>query len=207
MRKLALALAAATACATAGEAGAPPPPSFRGVRSLVLVRSADERVQRPRDPLDALDETLRGRGFLTRLVELAHRPPRELAPLERLFGQLEARAGASRSERVAAPVGAAGKDAGAIVAQLGVDAVASYHRLDRRRPELPPPALPGTLFPPPPVSVERPVAALAVVDRDGHVATFAWGDSGPLEDPGVPLNAAEAIDMLVRALTGEPPED
>ena len=209
MRRLALALAAAAACATTGEAVAPPPPSFRQVSSLVLVRSADERTRRPRDPLDALDETLRARGFRTRVVDLARKPPPELAPLERLFAQLEARAGASRPERVATPVGTAGKDAAAAVAQLGVDAVASYHRLELRRPpDLPPPALPGTIFPPAPAApLQRPLGALAIVDREGHVATFAWGDAGPLEDPGVPLNAAEAIDMLVRALTGEPPDE
>ncbi len=208
MRKLALALAAFTACATAGEAVAPPPSPFRRVRSLVLVRAADERAQRPRDPLDALDETLRARGFTTRIVELPRKPPPELAPLERLFGQLELRAAARRPERVAAPTGAAGRDAAAAVAQLGVDAVATYHRLDRHRlSDLPPPALPGSIFPPPPAPVERPVAGFALVDREGHVAAFAWGDAGPLEDPSVPLNAAEAIDFLVRALTGEPPEE
>lgn len=208
MRTFALALVAFTACATAGEAAAPPPSPFRGVRSLVLVRAGDAHGQRPKDALDGLDETLRARGFTTRIVELGSKPPPELASLERLFAQLELRAASRRSERIASPVGAAGRDAGAVVAQLGVDAVVSYHRLDRRRPPEPPPALlPDSIFPPPPPPAERPIGALMLVDREGHVAAFAWGDAGPLEDPAVPLNAAEAIDFLVRALTGEPPDE
>ncbi len=206
MRTFALALVAFTACATAGEA-APPPSPFRGARSLVLVRAGDAHGQRPKDALDGLDETLRARGFTTRIVELG-KPPPELASLERLFAQLELRAASRRSERIAPPVGAAGREAGAVVAQLGVDAVVSYHRLDRRRPPEPPPALlPGSIFPPPPPPAGRPIGALMLVDRGGHVAAFAWGDAGPLEDPAVPLNAAEAIDFLVRALTGEPSDE
>jgi hypothetical protein len=94
--------------------------------------------------------------------------------------------------------------------QLRVDAIATYHRLDRRYVGgLPPPAAaPGTIFPPAaPAGGERPVGALVLVDRLGRVAVFGWGDSGSFDDPTVPLNAAEAIDHLLRALTGEPPPD
>jgi hypothetical protein len=42
-----------------------------------------------------------------------------------------------------------------------------------------------------------------LLDRAGNVATFAWGDGGALEEPGMPLNAAEAIEQLVAALSGE----
>jgi len=213
MRMLAVAAAACVAaCATAGEAVAPRVPPFRGIRSLALVRSADERGHAAKDPLDGLDETLRARGFTTRLVELGGKPPPELAAVERLFGQLGLRAEAGRAERIARPVSSAGADAGAVVAQLGVDAIASYHRIERRRTPgastLPSPALPGSVFPsPPPPIADRPLGAFVLVDRDGRAATFAWGDSGPIDDPAVPLNAAEAIDLLVSALTGEAREE
>lgn len=197
------ALATAAACATAGESVAPAPPSFRQVRSLVLVRAVEDRGPRAKDPLDGLDESLRARGFTTRIVELGFRPPPELAPLERLFAQLEARAAAGRQERLAAPV-ATQRDAGEVVARLGVDAIATYHRLDRRLPPLPPPVAPGSIFPPPRPPERGPTGALALVDSAGTVATFAWGDGGSFDDPSVPVNAAEAIDHLVRALTGEP---
>jgi hypothetical protein len=201
-------LAAVVACAGAGETLAPPPSPFRGVRSLVLVRAADERAHHPKDPLDGLDESLRARGFTTRVVELGPKRPPELAPLERLFEQLEGRASAGRNERVATPVSSLGRDAAGAVAGLGVDAVASYHRLDRHRMTPAPPTMaPGTTFPAPTTaSPQRPIGALMLVDREGHVGTFAWGDAGALEDPSVPLNAAEAIDLLVRALTGEAAE-
>jgi hypothetical protein len=210
---LALAAAAtAAACATTGEAVAPAVPAFRGIRSLALVRAVDERGHTAKDPLDGLEETLRARGFTTRVIELGPRPPPELAAVERLFGQLELRATAGRAERIARPSSSAGPDAGAAVAQLGVDAVASYHRIDRRRTPgvsaLPAPALPGSVFPsPPPPAPDRPLGAFVLVDRDGRAATFAWGDAGPIDDPAVPLNAAEAIDLLVSALTGQPREE
>jgi hypothetical protein len=95
------------------------------------------------------------------------------------------------------------------VAELGVDAVATYHRLEGRAafPAAREPPLPGTFFPSsPPVAGRSPIGALALVDRAGHVATFPWGESTSLEDPGVPMNAAEAIDLLVRTLAGEPLE-
>ena len=129
------ALAALAACATTGEPIAPPPPSFREVRTLVLVRTTDGRAGRPKDPLDGLDESLRARGYTTRVVELGSRPPPDQAALERLFVQLESRAGAPRTDRFGArSYGDAGRAAGETVAALGVDAVASYHRLEGRRP-------------------------------------------------------------------------
>jgi hypothetical protein len=72
---------------------------------------------------------------------------------------------------------------------------------------LPPPPLAGAatvpVAPPPP---SLPLGALVLVDRSGKAAAFAWGDTDALDDPGAPLNAAEAIEQLVRALTGEPEE-
>jgi hypothetical protein len=203
----AAALVALAACAGAAGPAVAPAATFREVRSLLLVREAgDAREGRPRDPLDGLDETLRARGFTTRVVELGRGAAPGQPALARLFRDLELRAGASRAERIATPVRDAGRDVAATVAELGVDAVATYHRLERTRsPSPPPPAFPGALpsAPPPPA---RPLGALVLVDRAGTLATFAWGDAGPLEEPGVPLNAAEAIEQLVRALTGEAEE-
>lgn len=197
-----------SACATGGEPFvAPPPPSFREVRSLVLVRLADDRAGRQKDPLDGLDESLRARGYKTRIVELGSSRKPEQAALERLFLELESKVGALPSDRLGGrPFSTAPRSATETVAALGVDAVASYHRLEGRRllaPEQP--TLPGTYLPgPPAVPARGPMGALALVDRAGHVATFAWGASTTLDDPEVPVNPAEAIDLLLRALTGEP---
>jgi hypothetical protein len=201
----AAALAALAACAGAAEQAFPPAARFRDVRSLLLVRERDARDGRGKDPLDGLEETLRARGFAARVVELGRDPPPGQAALERLFRELEVRASASRAERIATPVRDAGRDAAAAVAQLGVDAVATYHRLERPRPVPPLAAFsggPAAAAPPPAL----PLGALVLLDRAGRVATFAWGDAGALEEPGVPLNAAEAIEQLVRALTGEQDE-
>jgi hypothetical protein len=214
MRRVGLvALAALAACATVGDRlPPPPPPSFRHVKTLVLVRTAEDRAGRAKDPLDALDESLRARGYGTRVVELAGGRSPEQAALARLYAQLEARAGAAQGERLGTPpYGDAGGDAGAAVAGLGVDAVAAYHRLEGRRPLPSPapsqPALPGTVMPPQPTAPTRgPIGALSVVDREGHVASFAWGQPTALDDPDVPVNAAEAVDLVVRTLAGEPEE-
>jgi hypothetical protein len=207
VRPLALALLAA-ACAAPEEARAPAVPPFRDVRTLVLVRSVDERGHRAKDALDGLDETLRGRGFTTRVVELGPGSPPEHAAVARLFHQLEQRAAASRGERTARPVTSAGPKAGSVVAGLGADALASYHRLERRRaPGLPTAAAGAPLSSRAQAVTDRPTGALVLVDRAGRVATFAWGDAGALDDPTVPLNAAEAIELLARALAGEPSDE
>jgi hypothetical protein len=209
MRRLSPAfLAALAACATMGEpAEAPPPPSFREVRSLVLVRMAEDRAGRAKDPLDGLAESLRARGFTVRVVDLVASRRAEQKALERLFVDLETRAGATRGERFGTrPYSTMGREAADTVAALGVDAVVSYHSLGWRRsmPFNDEPTLPGTFVPGPPVTPERgPVGALALVDRAGHLATFAWGETTMLDDPDVPLNAAEAIDLVVRTLTSE----
>ena len=177
----ALAAAAALGCATAGADRAPaaPPPSFQKVRSLVLVRGAWERAGRPKDPLDGLDETLRARGFTTRVIELGERPAPDLQPLAVLFQRLEGRASATRGERFGvASTSEVGPDAGAVVARAGADAVATYHRLEGRTSLPPPVASPGpSPFPSgaPAVPVRGPQGAFALVDREGHVAIFAWG--------------------------------
>jgi len=201
-------LAVLGACASPDTFVTPPPPSFREVRSLVLVRKADGRAGRQRDPLDGLDDSLRARGYRTRVVELTGKDPGQAA-LARLFDDLELHADAPRSERHGGrPYATLGRRAADAVAALGVDAVASYHRLEGRRLPATQPALSGSLLPGPPVETPRgPMGALAVVDRAGHVGTFAWGETSALNDPEVPWNAAEAIDLVVRALSGEPAPD
>jgi hypothetical protein len=205
-------LGAVLACATAGErAPQAPPPSFRAVRSLVLVRRADDRGSRPKDALDGLDESLRARGYTTRVVEVGGQGKSELARLHDLFDRLELRAGSPRGGSFGAgPTGDAGASAGEVVAELGVDAVASYHRLEGRRfapPPPPAPVFPGTYSTqtqaPTPWSAQ---GAFVIVDRSGRLAVFPWGESGQPGEPESAINAAEAIDQVVRGLTGEAAE-
>jgi hypothetical protein len=200
-------LLALGACASADTFVTPPPPSFREIRSLVLVRMAGDRAGRQKDPLDGLEESLRAHGYKTRVVELSGKRSEQPA-LTRLFEDLELRAGAAQGERFGTkPYSTLGRGAADTVAALGVDAVASYHRLEGRSslPRSETTTLPGTVLPGPPVETPRgPRGAIALVDRAGHVATFAWGETTALEDPEVPVNAAEAIDLVVRALSGEP---
>jgi hypothetical protein len=206
------AFAAVLACATVGELPAPaPPPSFRAVRSLVLVRRAEDRGSRPKDALDGLDETLRARGYTTRVVEVGGQGKPELARLHQLFESLEFRAGSPRGERFGvSPAGNAGASAGEVVAELGVDAVASYHRLEGRRflsPSAAAPVFPGTYSTP----TQAPTpwyaqGAFVIVDRSGRLAMFPWGESSGHGDSEGAINAAEAIDQVVRSLTGEPAE-
>ena len=42
--------------------------------------------------------------------------------------------------------------------------------------------------------------------RAGHLAVFPWGESGGQGEGEGAVNAAEAIDQLLRSLTGEPAE-
>ncbi len=204
---------ALSACATVGETATPaPPPSFREVRSLVLVRAASDRAGRGKDPLDGLDESLRAQGYATRVVEIGASGKPAQPALERLFLRLEARAGAPRGERFGTlPYGSAGTAAGAVVTDLGADAVATYHRLEGRRTlgsAASQPMLPGSTLPGPQVVPERgPLGAIVVVDRQGHLAIFPWGATTALDDPSVPVNAAEAIDLVVRTLAGRAPDD
>lgn len=210
MRSLALAAAVTlVACATAGET-ASPTATFHGVRRVALIRAAADRGRGARDPLDGLGESLRARGLETRVVELPERRnPPELAAVQRLFDGLELRATTPAGERIGVrQVGDAGREAGDVVARLGVDAVAAYHRLEgRASPRAPEPMLPGLAFPAPPLPERGPVGALSIVDRGGHVAIFPWGATTRFDDPAVPLNPAEAVDLAVRALTGQPPAE
>ncbi len=212
-----ISLAAVAACATLGEPAPAPsgPPPFEGVKTLALARwSEDPAARRPRDALDGLKDSLDARGYATRVVEVGPRMPpgAELRDLARLYEQVRSRV-ASGTSRAAVgwPVESAGPQAGAVVAALGVDAIALYHRFDERSfPVLAePPLLPGTLYgaprtvPPPP---RRPLGALSLVDRRGSVVSFAWGAPdapGAQVDLGAPVNAAEAVDDVMRVLSGD----
>jgi hypothetical protein len=202
-RLVSLALAAAAACATAP---APPgPPPFEGVKRVALVRWRDpDAAARPRDPLDALKESLDERGYATQVVEIGRRVPDTLRPVQRLYERVgalprrPARAGRERVDRV-------GAEAGEAARALGVDAVALYHRSrDLGVPVLPEQgAFPRPGFPPPAV-FRRPGGALSLVDARGAAVSLQWGVPGePLDaDASAPLNAAEAIDALLRVLSG-----
>jgi hypothetical protein len=201
-RLVPLALAAAVACATAPEPAGPPP--FEGVKSVALVRWRDGGSTRPRDPLDALKESLDARGYRTRVVDVGHRVPDELRPVQRLHermgtrGRTGGRAGRGRVERV-------GREARDAVRALGVDAVALYHRLEDWTSS-PAYSDPGAFRPPgtlPPSAFRRPLGALSLVDAEGAAVSFEWGaPGGAAGDPSMPLNAAEAIDALLRVLSG-----
>jgi hypothetical protein len=208
-----LALVAVAACATVGDAPSSPPgpPPFRGVRSLVLARRTDYPTNRPKDPLDALEDTLDARGFATRAVDVGYRTPPELRPLERLHSQLGSRIyGSAQGGRSTRRVESLGRDAGNVVATLGVDAVALYHRFDRPPPGTFPDARPppGMLLPeaPPPGAgpvARRPIGAFSIVNRAGDALWIEWSALGDFDDPDTPANATEAIDALVSVLSGE----
>ncbi len=213
-RLAALALALA-ACATVADTATGGPPPFQGVKSLALARwNDDPSTPRPKDPLDALKESLDGRGYQTRVVELGPRMPSspEARELARLFEAVRSRAASGGREAWARSAGGADPQAGKVVAALGVDAVALYHRFDDRAspayadaPAAASPfGTPRTAFPP-----FRPLGALSLVDRGGRIVSFAWGSQrlqDPQLDPSAPVNAAEAVDDVIRALTGEPAE-
>lgn len=203
---LAIAGAAGLSCATVGEPAPAGPPPFAAVRRIALVRvRPDPAAARPKDPLDALGESLAARGYEARQVEIGRGAGPELRALERLHARTEGWVvSAPPRGRFGRRADALGADAGEAVRGLGVDAVALYHRFDER---------PFSAFPEPPLGASafprrrepaRPVAALTVVDRDGNAVGFEWGAAGAELDPSAPVNAAEAIDLLLRALAGDP---
>jgi hypothetical protein len=208
---LASACAASLSCATVGEPAPAGPPPFAGVKRIALVRArADRGGARPKDVLDALAESLAARGYEVSRKELGPSPPAELRGLERLYARVDGLvASAAPRPRYGRRVEPAGADAAEVMRALGVDAVAMYHRFDDRL-LLPPPDAPigGSLFPSRPEvpGTGRPVGALSLVDASGNATWFAWGAPGADLDPSQPVNAAEAIDMLLRALGGEPEE-
>jgi hypothetical protein len=213
--------ALAIACATTGgESASAEARPFAKVRSLALVRWKDSRAPAgQKDPLDALKESVVARGYSVRVLEVGSKTPAELRGLERLYGTLEARiAGAQPHDRFARHLDSLGADAGAVVAGLGVDAVATYHHFlqlpralvaDPLQPVEPPGAVGAPLsgFPGPQPLPQRPLGAVALVDRAGTGTWYEWGAPSSIADPVAPQNAAEAIEALVRVLAGEPPPD
>lgn len=211
----ALGSAAALACATLGEPSPPPgPPAFAGVKKVLVVRSRPDRDgARAKDALDAFAESLASRGYEVTRVELGSRPPAELRGLERLYTRIDAYIASGQPRpRYARPVEGAGSDAGEVVRSAGADAVAMYHRFDDRllMPFQDAP-MGGSFFPQPPrvdaPGLRRPAGAISLVDRSGNATWFSWGSPGAELDSTQPINAAEAIDMALRALRGEAAEE
>jgi hypothetical protein len=202
---------AALACATVGEPASAGPPPFTGVKKLALVRMrADRDGVRPRDVLDALAESLVARGYEVSRVEVGPNPAAALRGVERLYARIDGTiASAQPRPRFGRRVEPAGADAAEVMGALGVDALAMFHRFDDRL-LMPPPDAPlsGGFFPtrPDQPGMRRPAGALSLVDRAGNATWFAWGAPGGELDPTQPVNAAEAIDMLLRALGGETDE-
>jgi hypothetical protein len=206
---VALGCLAALSCATLSEPAPAGPPAFVGVRKIALVRVKPGRdAPRGKDALDALGESLSARGFEVTRVEIVGRPAPDQRGVDRLYARLDGSiASAHPRPRYARRLEAVGADAGEIVRSLGVDAVAMYHRYDDRllMPLQEPP--PGALFPARPEIMPpgtgRPAAALSLVDREGNATWFGWGVPNAELDPTQPVNAADAIDMLLRTLRGE----
>jgi hypothetical protein len=198
--------AAALACAGVPVADEPPgPPPFQGLSRLVLVRSVDERGARPKDPLDALRESLTAQGRTARGVDLAQGGHRNDA-LATLYRTVEARVFGG-SATGASTVVSLGADAARALRDEGADGAVLYYRRAGRLPVLPPAPVPGA-FGAEPLSMPPgapPVAALALVDRDGHLVWFGWGSGDPSRTG--PNTAAEAVDVLLRVIEGTPVSD
>lgn len=206
-----LVLAAAVALGCAGAPVAPEPegpPPFQGLARLVLIRWADrDDAARPKDPLDAVAESLAAVGRAGRAVDLGRTARGERA-LATLYREVEARLGGGlprdRDPDGRPPVERLGRRAREAVAAEGADGAVLYLRLAGRLPVLPP--VPGTFGRDPALDGPAPpAAALALVDRDGNLVWFGWGGGEP--SPGAPVTAAEAVDALLRVIDGTPLPD
>lgn len=196
---------------SAGCAGAPlvdepaGPPPFRSLRRIVLVRAVDRpEAQRPKDPLDAVRESLEADGRTTRTVELGPRLRRELAGLARLYAEVEGRIeDGGMSQARGRPAERLGRSVAGLLDELQADGTVLFYRLGPR--PLLPPALGSPLSREPMAPrLARPAAALALVDRDGNLLWFDWGTQDLADqDPGAPATAAEAVDALLRVIRGD----
>jgi hypothetical protein len=213
---LALACAALAACASAPPPLAPARAAAGGVRTVAVLRFAEGGRA---DPALALGESLGARGLSVSPVDAAGGPER--GRLERLRALVRTRVEGDRADRAVSSSGL-GEEAAEAVRALGVDAVALSVRLPAYA-TMPPPAGPGGLWPAPgarvgpdfdPIAPAPPREAVAVVTAAGDVVWSGWGAQqemlgapGPEPLPAVtrPVNAAEAIDALVAAVTGEAP--
>jgi hypothetical protein len=195
-------LAAATlACVGLPVADEPPgPPPFQELSKLVLVRWVDERGVHPKDPLDAVGESLTAQGRIARVVDLGEGGRRSGA-LATLYRTVEARVG-SGSPHAAETVASLGADAARVLRDEGTDGAVLYYRLSGRLPVLPQPPMPGAFGADPPAPATPPVAALALVDRDGRLVWFGWGSGDPSRTG--PTTAAEAVEVLLRVIEGAP---
>lgn len=206
---LALVGAAPLSCATLGEPAPTVVPPLAPVRRVAIVHVRGETgAARPKDPLDALGESLTARGYELRTVEVGPGAGDDLRAVGRLHARLEGWVSATPTRgRAGHRYEALGAEAAGVVRGLGTDAVALYHRLDDRTfAPLPEPPRAGNEFPRRYEPVRRPLGALTIVDREGNATSVAWGSAGAELDPTAPMNAAEAIDHVLRAMTGEPEE-
>lgn len=209
------------ACATGSGGPDPEKPVFADVGKVALLRWNDRSAdKRAKDPLDGLAESLGARGIVTRALEVGPRGPDSNAALERLWAEVEGRIRSAPPHELRGSAQPLWSGAGKVVRELGVDAVALYLRLDRYRmlppatgatpPDFPPPSAigaPGAQAHPLPESRYRPVAALAVVGKEGGLVWSDWGPRDEAVDVPGPVNAAEALDEVVRLLTGDPPPE
>ncbi len=178
------------------------------MKKLVLVRRVDgARKPGERDALDALEESLRARGYQARIVEVGRARDATLRDVDALEERVAARFWSR--DRTPGRAELLGADAGAVVAKLGADAVVGYHRGEEQPLPLPPPPDPmwGPSRAPRPPTVGPPAGALSVVAASGAAAWFPWGGAGAEADSRALLNAAEAIDAVLAALAGKTDDD
>jgi hypothetical protein len=194
-------------CAGAPLADDPPgPPPFRSLRRIVLVRAVDRSgAQRPKDPLDAVRESLEADGRTTRTVELGPGLRRDLAGVARLYTEVEGRIeDGGTSQARGRPAERLGRSVAGLLDELQADGTVLFYRLARR--PLLPPAIGSSPLSREPIAprLARPAAALALVDRDGNLLWFDWGAQDLADrDPGAPATAAEAVDALLRVIRGD----
>jgi hypothetical protein len=200
-RIAAVALLAALAAACAGVDPTPPPSPLVGVRKVALIRRESKDDHRPKDPLDAVAESLTAKGIEVRFVAVdGHGDDARSAA--RLFDDVEGRvASPGQLDARGRSAGSLGDTDARIVRALGVDAVVTYHRWRGLAAADPFPA------PSPyarPQARTRAIGALGIVGPAGELVAFGWGPHDTTLEPNAAETAAEAVDATVRALTGEP---
>jgi hypothetical protein len=205
-RRLAsVALLALAGAACSGAEPAPAPNPFQGgVRKVALLRRAPpDEERRPKDPLDAVAESLAAKGIEVRFVTVGGKGG-EGRSVERLYDDVEGRVAASAGfDARGRSSGSLGDADGKVVRALGVDAVVTYHRWRGLSAADPLSAPMGGAYARPQVRT-RAVGALGIVGPAGELLAFDWGPRDTTVAPNAAETAAEAVDATVRALTGEP---
>jgi hypothetical protein len=200
-----LAAVAVVGWACAGASLARDPPELGSLRRVVLVRAVDRHDRpHPKDPLDAVRESLEAEGRTTRTVEVGPHAKGEAAALGRLYAEIEGRIdGVAIDPERTRNVDRLARGTLTVLDDVGADGAVVLIRFGPRPLAPPAGALGAFARGPDPRALGRPAAALAVVDRDGTLLWFAWGGAEPLDrDPAAPSTAAEAVDALLRAVFG-----